>query len=51
MLGTIKECDPVKGVRISIQFFDDIYIPPAYLINGSVFNYEEGVWVWNFSLN
>lgn len=49
MLGTIKECDPVKGVRISIHFFDDIYIPPAYLIKDSVFNYEEGVWVWNYS--
>jgi DNA-directed RNA polymerase III subunit RPC8 len=48
LLGLIKECDQQKGIRISLEFFDDIYIPPAYLMENTVYNREESVWVWNY---
>ena len=35
-------------IIVSLQFFDDIYIPPAYLMANTIFNREEGVWVWNY---
>jgi hypothetical protein len=31
-----------------LNFFDDIYIPPAYLMAPSEFNREEAVWVWKY---
>ncbi|KAJ3257966.1 DNA-directed RNA polymerase III subunit rpc25 [Boothiomyces macroporosus] len=36
LLGQVKDCDAVKGVRVSLKFFDDIYIPPQYLMDGTV---------------
>ncbi|KAJ3275733.1 DNA-directed RNA polymerase III subunit rpc25 [Terramyces sp. JEL0728] len=51
LLGLVKDCDAVKGVRVSLKFFDDIYIPPQYLMDGTVFNREEGAWVWKYDDN
>lgn len=31
ILGTVKSCDLVKGVEISLEFFDGVVIPPAKL--------------------
>jgi DNA-directed RNA polymerase III subunit RPC8 len=47
-LGVVRESDPQKGLRIDMKFFDDIYIPPPYLMDNSEFNRDEGVWVWNY---
>ena len=35
LLGRIKECDLKKGVRITVDFFDDIYVPAQYLMQGT----------------
>jgi DNA-directed RNA polymerase III subunit RPC8 len=35
ILGIIKECDINSGVRVHLNFFEDIYIPPPYLIQPS----------------
>ena len=35
LMGKIKECDAKKGVRVSMEFFDDIYIPAQYLMAGT----------------
>ena len=32
LLGKILECDQQKGVRVTLEFFDDIYIPSQYLM-------------------
>ena len=35
ILGIIKECDITTGVRVHLNFFEDIYIPPSFLIEPS----------------
>ena len=36
------------GVRVSVDFFDDIQIPAAQLQNPSVFNASSGLWTWKY---
>lgn len=33
--GTIKSCDHKNGIRVSLGFFEDIYIPPHLLMANS----------------
>lgn len=43
--GTIVSCD-TQGVRLSLGFFDEIYVPSARLQQPSRWSEEERVWVW-----
>ncbi|EGF81868.1 hypothetical protein BATDEDRAFT_86925 [Batrachochytrium dendrobatidis JAM81] len=49
--GKIKDCSPTAGVRITMNFFDDIIIPPSFLMPGSEYDTNEGLWVWKYDEN
>lgn len=36
------------GIRLSIEFFDDIYIPKSLLNQPSNFDHIKGIWVWTY---
>lgn len=35
LFGAVKSCDEVKGIEVSMEFFDGVYIPPAGLFTPS----------------
>lgn len=35
-----------ESIRVSLGFFDDIYIPPHLLPSPSAFDYQEQAWFW-----
>jgi len=45
-VGTILSCDQA-GVRLSLGFFDEIYVPKELLIEDTSWSSEEELWVWN----
>ncbi|KAI8928449.1 RNA polymerase III subunit Rpc25-domain-containing protein [Entophlyctis helioformis] len=49
--GRIKDCSPKTGVRVTMNFFDDIIIPPSFLMPDSEYDSQEGVWVWKYDGN
>ncbi|KAI8818955.1 RNA polymerase III subunit Rpc25-domain-containing protein [Fimicolochytrium jonesii] len=51
MVGKVAGNDPKHGVRVSMEFFGDITIPPAFLQAGTEFDETEGVWVWRYDGN
>ena len=36
LMGRIKNSSPVLGIQVSVEFFDDIFIPPEFLMPGTV---------------
>lgn len=44
-LGTIAESNE-DGVRVSLGFFDDIFIPAYWMLRPSQYDAESGLWVW-----
>ncbi|CAH8436296.1 unnamed protein product [Dicrocoelium dendriticum] len=47
LLGTVKSCSKT-GIRVSLNFFDDIFIPTEKLRHPSRFDYEQGCWIWEY---
>jgi DNA-directed RNA polymerase III subunit RPC8 len=47
--GKVKSQDPIYGIRISLDFMDDIFVPPPLMREGWVFNPTKHVWVWNYT--
>ncbi|KAK3740692.1 hypothetical protein QZH41_019070 [Actinostola sp. cb2023] len=45
--GRIRSCNR-EGVQVSMEFFDDIFIPFEYLQQPSKFEEEEQLWVWQY---
>ncbi|KAJ9628297.1 DNA-directed RNA polymerase III complex subunit Rpc25 [Knufia peltigerae] len=43
--GTVQKCTPT-GIRITTQFFDDIFVPQTMLFEGCQFDEAEKTWVW-----
>jgi DNA-directed RNA polymerase III subunit RPC8 len=37
-----------EGLRVSLGFFSDVLIPDYALQSPSLYNHEEGVWVWKY---
>jgi DNA-directed RNA polymerase III subunit RPC8 len=37
-----------EGLRVSLGFFSDVLIPDYALQAPSLYNHEEGVWVWKY---
>jgi hypothetical protein len=35
-----------KGIRVSVDFFDDIYIPAILMQEPSIFDKEKQIWTW-----
>lgn len=38
------------GIRVTLDFFDDIFVPSYLLQSPSEFNVSKGVWVWKYDL-
>lgn len=36
------------GIKISLEFFDDIIVPSTHLQNPSVFNSSSNLWIWKY---
>ncbi|KAJ3164146.1 DNA-directed RNA polymerase III subunit RPC8 [Geranomyces variabilis] len=48
LTGRVAHNDPREGVRVSMDFFDDIIIPPAFMQPGTEFDEAEKLWVWRY---
>ncbi|KAL1981954.1 hypothetical protein VTN96DRAFT_1966 [Rasamsonia emersonii] len=45
ILGKITSSSE-NGIKIGVEFFNDILVPPDLLLEGSRFDYADQVWVW-----
>ncbi|KAL2004964.1 hypothetical protein VTN00DRAFT_2814 [Thermoascus crustaceus] len=45
LLGKITS-NTENGIKISVEFFSDILVPPDLLLEGARFDYADQVWVW-----
>ncbi|KAJ5082035.1 DNA-directed rna polymerase III 25 kd polypeptide, partial [Penicillium argentinense] len=45
MLGKIAS-GTEHGIKIAVEFFNDILIPPELLMPGAKFDYADQVWIW-----
>jgi len=48
ILGTVAESSE-RGIRVSLDFFDDVWIPAANLRQPARFDAEGGHWLWSYS--
>ncbi|KAJ5286849.1 DNA-directed RNA polymerase III subunit 22.9 kDa [Penicillium angulare] len=46
MLGKIASGTEL-GIKIGVEFFNDILIPPELLLPGAKFDYSDQVWTWD----
>ncbi|MCJ1297601.1 DNA-directed RNA polymerase III subunit rpc25 [Hypocenomyce scalaris] len=46
ILGRISSASDY-GMKVRLDFFDDINVPPNLMFPGSFFNVQEQCWVWN----
>lgn len=44
-VGNILESNE-DGIKVTIGFFDDIFIPSYWMLRPSNYDYESGLWVW-----
>uniref|UniRef100_A0A7S2EJI0 RNA polymerase III subunit Rpc25 domain-containing protein n=2 Tax=Ditylum brightwellii TaxID=49249 RepID=A0A7S2EJI0_9STRA len=49
-LGTITESTE-EGIRISMGFFEDVFIPAYWMLRPSHYNNDTGLWVWTPNYN
>ncbi|VDL32626.1 unnamed protein product [Hymenolepis diminuta] len=47
IIGSVKNCTK-EGIQVSLNFFDDIFIPAAKLKHPSKFDYEQQTWIWEY---
>ncbi|KAF7995415.1 hypothetical protein HCN44_006522 [Aphidius gifuensis] len=47
IVGKIRNCS-LEGVQVSLEYFDDILIPPNKLQQKSRFDQMEQVWIWEY---
>lgn len=47
LVGRLKSCSR-EGVQVSLDFFDDIYVPEHVLQDNSFFSEAEKLWVWKW---
>ncbi|GAB1198198.1 cystathionine gamma-lyase cys3 [Aspergillus pseudonomiae] len=45
MLGKISSATE-HGIKIAVEFFNDILVPPNLLLDGARFDYADQVWIW-----
>lgn len=43
--GWVADCTP-EGIKVRMEFFDDIFIPKNYIFENSVFKPADKAWVW-----
>lgn len=51
LTGRVSSSSQDAGIRVSLEFFDDVVVPPTSLPAGAEFDPEEGVWVWKYDGN
>lgn len=45
LTGSVFDCTP-EGIKVRLDFFDDIFVPKMYLFENCFFKSEEKAWVW-----
>ncbi|KAI8803077.1 RNA polymerase III subunit Rpc25-domain-containing protein [Cladochytrium replicatum] len=50
LVGKISGSTPY-GIKVSMEFFDDIIIPPHRMQPNTIYDASEGVWVWHYEGN
>lgn len=50
LTGKIVSCNK-DGLKVSMGFFDDVFIPSSCLQKPSVYNESDGCWVWKYEEN
>lgn len=48
LLGRVRRSSP-EGVWVTLGFFEDVFIPGAYLQSPARFDSEENCWVWEYA--
>eukprot|EP00033_Pygsuia_biforma_P003213 GCRY01003524.1.p1 GENE.GCRY01003524.1~~GCRY01003524.1.p1 ORF type:complete len:208 (+),score=32.82 GCRY01003524.1:188-811(+) len=48
LVGRVSSCSKSEGVRVSLEFFDDVIIPPSLMQAESGFDDEEQLFYWEF---
>jgi len=47
LVGKVSECT-AEGLRVSLDFFEDVYLPSYYIPNPQHYNKEDELWVWHY---
>lgn len=47
LVGKLMESTE-QGIKLSVKFFDDIYVPSYLFPKPSVFDHESATWIWKF---
>ncbi|CUM66674.1 uncharacterized protein PRCAT00004350001 [Priceomyces carsonii] len=45
LIGWVSDCTP-EGIKVKLDFFDEIFVPKNYLFENCVFREAEKAWVW-----
>ncbi|OJI97767.1 hypothetical protein ASPVEDRAFT_49718 [Aspergillus versicolor CBS 583.65] len=45
VLGKISSATE-HGIKVGVEFFNDILVPPDLLLDGARFDYQDQVWIW-----
>ncbi|KAJ3038152.1 DNA-directed RNA polymerase III subunit rpc25 [Rhizophlyctis rosea] len=51
LVGKVAGSSATEGIKVSLEFFEDISIPPTYLPANTEFDSAEGLWVWKYDEN
>lgn len=46
LVGRVKQVDAEAGLRLSLDFFEDVWLPPALMRKGMVYDASSKAWVW-----
>ncbi|KAJ3116803.1 DNA-directed RNA polymerase III subunit rpc25 [Phlyctochytrium bullatum] len=47
LIGKVSSMSP-DGLKVSLDFFDDIIVPPQLMIEGCEYSTDSGLWVWRY---
>lgn len=45
LTGWIEKCS-LEGIKVKLEFFNDIFIPKDYLFENSRYSSEDNAWIW-----
>ncbi|KAH9590267.1 DNA-directed RNA polymerase III subunit RPC8 [Schistosoma haematobium] len=48
LIGIVKSLSKA-GLRVSLNFFDDVFIPAEKLRSPSRYDYEQNAWIWEYA--
>jgi len=47
LIGRVKSSN-ISGIQVSLEFFDDIHIPPSLMLKPSKFDKDSSIWFWQY---